>query len=548
MQELNRDLYAGRMPIHDMGAEHRRMDEEVRYSQGFESLIARIATTFLREPVGAADRGIDYAVREVCRFVQADRCYFFQLQSDTGEMAFTSDWWDLDAEVERLKNWRVADFPWLTECLQDQKTVVISRVADLPAAAVAERAYWQQRGVWSLIIVPVHSAGALIGGMGFESRNPERIWRERDPQLLRAVAELIGNALERQKAETALRQAVADAQAGQDRIATILRSVADGLLVADGQGRIILANRGAEKLLKIRRKRLLESALTDLAPELSRSGRHTFDFCAPDGRILEVRSAPLRRRKGGGGTVVLLRDISRAREVERLKNEFVATAAHELRTPLTSIQGFAEILLLKEELGSEERHELLAIIHEQAAALAEIISDLLDISRIEAGEGMTIRKEVCALPDLVRQSLARISGGRHDFRLDIPEEAAVVVADRGKLRQVLDNLLGNAVKYSPEGGNITISARRVPEGTEIAVQDHGIGMSGEQLRRIFDKFYRGDTSNAAPPGIGLGMSIVRHIVQAHDGHIEVHSAPGHGTKVLVTLPGLPPVAADAATL
>jgi PAS domain S-box-containing protein len=534
MQDLNSDLYAASMPPHVI--EHWRLDEEVRYSQGFESLVARIATNFLQEPVETADRSIDYAVQEVCRFVQADRCYVFQLQTDAGEMAFTSDWWDLDEEVERLKNWRVGDFPWLTECLQRQETVLAQHLADLPPEAAAERNYWHERGVRSLIIVPLHSAGALIGGMGFESRQLERTWREKDPQLLRAVAELIGNALERQKAEAALRRALADAQAGQDRIATILRSVADGLMVADAQGRIVLANRAAGKMLKLSRKRLLERSLIDIAPVLARPGRQIFDLHSSSGRILEGRSAPLRRRKGLGGTVVLLRDMTREREMDRLKSELVATAAHELRTPLTSIQGFAELLLLREDLTSAERRELTTIIHEQAESLAEIISDLLDISRIEAGQGMTLHKEVCDLRELVRQSLAHLSGAKHQLVMDIPAEATQVIADRGKLRQVLENLLGNAVKYSPEAGRIRIAARRVLEGTEITVEDHGIGMTEEQVRRIFEKFYRGDASNTAPPGIGLGMSIVWNIVDAHGGRIEVHSRPGQGARVCVILP------------
>jgi signal transduction histidine kinase len=535
MQDLNSDLYAGSMPPHVI--EHWRLDEAVRYSQGFESLIARIATNFLQEPVETADRSIDYAVKEVCRFVQADRCYVFQLQTDGGEMAFTSDWWDLEGEVERLKNWRIEEFPWLTGCLHRQETVLVPHLADLPSEAAAEHSYWYERGIQSLIMVPLHSAGALIGGMGFESRQRERVWREKDPQLLRTVAELIGNALERQKAEAALRRALATAQAGQDRITAILRSVADGLLVADAQGRIVLVNRAAEKMLKLSRKRLLERTLADIAPVLSRPRSHSFDLHSPSGRILEGRSAPLRRRKGMGGTVVLLRDITREREMERLKSEFVATAAHELRTPLTSIQGFAEILMLKEDLTSEERRELTTIIHEQAESLAEIISDLLDISRIEAGQGMTLRKEVCDLRELIRQALARLSKAGHPFAMDIPAEVAEVTADRGKLRQVVDNLLSNAIKYSPEGGSIRIAARRLPEGTEIVVEDHGIGMTDEQVGRIFEKFYRGDASNTALPGIGLGMSIVWQIIKEHDGHIEVHSTPGEGTRVRVVLPG-----------
>ena len=227
---------------------------------------------------------------------------------------------------------------------------------------------------------------------------------------------------------------------------------------------------------------------------------------------------------------------------DQLKSEFISTAAHELRTPLSSIMGYAELLSQTQEVSSlppEKRQEFLALIVDKAELLARIIGDLVDISKIENGYRLELQKK----PTNIRKTIANMlehyeqKAPQHAFGLrtgnDFPE---TVVVDEGRIVQVLENLLSNAVKYSPNGGLVELVAVAKPGQLHFSVIDQGIGMSPFVLERIFDKFYRANASDPAVQGLGLGMSIVKEIVEAHGGEVKAESAHGSGTKIHFTVP------------
>jgi PAS domain S-box-containing protein len=226
------------------------------------------------------------------------------------------------------------------------------------------------------------------------------------------------------------------------------------------------------------------------------------------------------------------------RASDRMKTEFVTTVAHEFQTPLTSIQGFSELLLTREDLSPGERTEFLSYIHENSAELSRIVTDLLDIARIEQGHGLSLRLTPCTVREMFDKvtPFLKARATTHRLEVTLTAEDTVLNIDRGKMGQVLENLISNALKYSPEGSLVHIRGAPIPEGYLIAVADRGIGMTPEQVARIFDKFYRVDTSHAAVKGVGLGMSIVKHIVDVHGGRIWVESALGEGTTASFTLP------------
>jgi signal transduction histidine kinase len=251
----------------------------------------------------------------------------------------------------------------------------------------------------------------------------------------------------------------------------------------------------------------------------------------------------LKLRLSGAATVseiLYLRDVTHEVEVERVKSEFLAHAAHELRTPMAGIYGFSE-LLLTQEFDDETRKDLLATIHSQTEWLVAIINELLDLARIEARRGTDLRLEAVPLAPLVREVVASLHVDPARWPVDIacPVDLPPVRADAGKLRQALTNVLGNATKYSPEGGAVEIRcAARGGEGNRfigIAVTDHGIGMRPDQAARVCERFYRADTSGKIP-GTGLGMAIVKEIVELLDGHVEIVSKVGAGTTVTLWLP------------
>jgi signal transduction histidine kinase len=275
-----------------------------------------------------------------------------------------------------------------------------------------------------------------------------------------------------------------------------------------------------------------------------KKGGYQFDFEKPGDdssrpQIIRGRTSMIEDKTGEHiGIITIMQDVTHEREIDRTKTEFVSTAAHQLRTPLASIQGFSELLATRDNMTEEEKKECFSYIHAQSVNLANIINDLLDISRIESGIGFSLNKAPCSITELIRKTVPyfQLQSKKHRFDLILSDKPTEIMADIDKLRQVLENVLSNAVKYSPNGGVIRITSAAVEDHCRISISDEGIGMTPEQIEKVFDKFYRADASNTAISGTGLGMNIVKHLVEAHGGEVRVESKYKIGTTVTVTLP------------
>lgn len=246
---------------------------------------------------------------------------------------------------------------------------------------------------------------------------------------------------------------------------------------------------------------------------------------------------------GGAETPQLLhvRDISQQFELDRLKSEFLTTAAHELRTPMTSIFGFAE-LLMHREFQPEQRHEMLQRIHRQSRAMMEILDELLDLARIESRHALDFQFRPVSLLELVRQTVGDFGApeGREQPSLALPDAPQWVHVDAGKLGQALRNLLSNAYKYSPGGGPVALRVHAAEQDhVDIEVEDRGIGMTPEELAHATERFYRADKSGAIP-GTGLGMAIVKEIIELMGGSLHLRSEPGQGTTATLRLRRIAP--------
>ena len=360
-----------------------------------------------------------------------------------------------------------------------------------------------------------------------------------------------------------LRHALYDAEEARDKIDSILKSVAEGLIVTDIYDRIILMNSAAENLLNIRFSevygRHVDKAIQNIklreqfksTLEKKETG-YCFDFELANKnkkypRIIRARTSMMSDKTGRHtGTIIIIYDITYEHEIDRMKSEFISMAAHELKTPLTSILGFSEILTKRKNISEEKKIKYLNYINEQSNKLANTINDLLNISRIESGLGFSINKAPCNINKTILEAIDYFQELYTARRFDItlPEKPVKITADKDKIDQVLKNIISNAIKYSPESSAVCLSARMIEEikakgkqpAIEISVSDKGIGMTSEQSKKIFDKFYRVDSSNKAISGSGLGMHIVKNIVDAHDGRIWVESKFEKGTTVTFTLP------------
>ena len=363
---------------------------------------------------------------------------------------------------------------------------------------------------------------------------------------------------ERNQVRIQLQKALDGAENARSRINHILQSIADGLIVTDPEDRIILLNPAAENMLGIPLKTSTGLPLIDLVKDenlqerfkeafKTRTGGFSFDFestgeTMKNNRVLRVRTSEMKDSENRHtGIITIIYDVTHEREVDRMKTEFISTAAHELRTPLTSIQGFSEILLTREDLKPEEKKKFLTHINKQSVGLAAIINDLLDISRIESGRSFALNKEPWDAGDAIKQILPYFQEHykKHSFELILPDKAVELHADKDKIGQILKNLLSNAIKFSPAGGLIRVKGKIVDMGYQVSIEDQGMGMTPDQVEKVFDKFYRVDASNTAIEGTGLGMSIVKHIVEAHGGKVWVESEFEKGTTVRFTMPVYP---------
>jgi signal transduction histidine kinase len=282
----------------------------------------------------------------------------------------------------------------------------------------------------------------------------------------------------------------------------------------------------------------------DTAPEAQRQNQ-VIELSGPGKRILEVGLRESQARIVS--QILYFRDITHESEVDRMKSEFLSHAAHELRTPMASIFGFTE-LLLQQEFDAAERRDFLATIYRQAELMISIINELLDLARIEARRGQDFNIESIDLRTLLPEVIGgfKVPAGRPAPGRQLPEGACTVRGDCKKLTQAISNVLSNAYKYSSGNGPVDIALLREenPDRLGIRIVDHGIGLTAEQRARICERFYRADASGKVP-GTGLGMSIVKEIVELHGGSVQVESEFGAGTAVTLWLPAAPSATATA---
>ena len=252
-------------------------------------------------------------------------------------------------------------------------------------------------------------------------------------------------------------------------------------------------------------------------------------------RTIELEKEILERKKAES---LIKEQNERLKELDRMKSEFLSIAAHELRTPLTSILGFSEILL-KRKLDEEKKNKFLKIINEESVSLSSLINDLLDLSRIESGIGFKIKKVPTEIKEVILENvdLFRAQTDKHTFKVNLPDDLVKIEADKDKISQVMENLISNAVKFSPQGGEITVSIEQSEEKAKISISDIGMGIPEKDLPHIFEKFYRADNaSRAAIGGTGLGLAIAKYIIESHGGEISVESKLGKGSTFSFTLP------------
>jgi two-component system phosphate regulon sensor histidine kinase PhoR len=358
----------------------------------------------------------------------------------------------------------------------------------------------------------------------------------------------LGRALNRMTAD--LEAKVTEITEDRARLQAILSSMVEGVLVLDRDSKILLMNAAIERMFQLESStavgRLLievfrHHQLHQLVQKVLESEAEQSEeivMAVPEERFFTVQASV--SQKGGIAAVLVFHDVTNLKRLERVRKDFVANVSHELRTPLTSIKGYIEALVDGAKDDPQKCAEFLGIIQKHADQLNALLSDLLQLSTIESGQYQWRRGPV-SIYDLIGKAvhllrpLAEKKG--QVILVSSAEGVGPVIGDADKLTEVLINLIDNAIKYTPDGGRITVEARQGASAVEIAVSDTGIGIPSKEISRIFERFYRVDRARFREiGGTGLGLSIVKHIVEAHGGKMAVESRVGKGSRFVVSLP------------
>jgi signal transduction histidine kinase/HAMP domain-containing protein len=337
-----------------------------------------------------------------------------------------------------------------------------------------------------------------------------------------------------------LAAAGASVESQRQRLATTIESLGDGLVICDARDFVSAMNPRAGQLVSQLRPGVPAHGASSPLPPIHEalSGEVTIEH---DGVSIAVTAARL--AGADGGSVWTLRDITERARLEQAKSDFVATASHELRSPLTSIKGFIELLQTTENQNLTARQlDFIQIALQSTDRLVDLVNDLLDVARIESGQ-FEIQPRSCDLRATVEEVAAlmqpRVADKQQRLVVEIAEPRPAALADPARVRQIITNLLTNAHLYTGQHGTITLRLEGDARSTRIVVADSGRGMSPDDARRIFDRFYRGASDERRSPGTGLGLSIVKSLVDLHGGSIDVRSAIGQGTTFTISLPPAP---------
>jgi two-component system, OmpR family, phosphate regulon sensor histidine kinase PhoR len=396
-------------------------------------------------------------------------------------------------------------------------------------------------GLVSVVAVPMFAHGGGLNGVLAVYDRSARVWRDDETQALAALAASGSAAF----SSAELYARVAEEK---ERSEAILANIADGIVAVDREGSIVLWNRTAEEVTGVPAEEALGRRVADVlqrelaAGEDGGPGERQVAFMRGGKEVwLSVTEAIMLDATGDvGGRIFAFRDVSNERVVEQMKSDFVATVSHELRTPLTSIYGFAETLLRGDvEFSEAERGTFLGYIASESERLINIVDDLLNVARLETGT-LGLNLTSTNLGELVDEAVARFTEHlERDFTFDVevPDNAVFVRADREKLAQIVMSLVDNAVKFSPDEGRISVSARRRSDTAEIRVTDEGIGIARADQPRIFTKFYRAEEAvRHSPHGAGLGLFLARGLLAAMGGRIWVESEEGNGSTFVFEVP------------
>jgi len=541
----------------------------VRLEQGKRELEEKLKTTQVAtEPPPTITNAPEFEetlkrlVQRVAMILQAEKCVFMLLDRETGELVAKSPAYGLSED--ELRNFRVRATQGVSgEVFREGNPIILYDAVNDPRTIRENVALLNVRnGVTVPLVVEKRDEDnrvtdrQTIGVLHVFNKRYGNIFNEEDVRLLqvmaRSAAAVIANA-----------QMYLQVVEEKEKLESALESLAAALIMVGLNGKVMQMNASARTILGLDSQEVAGKLYTEVVHEekvrdiITRAIGDSEDvmeeigFVVPgedNERIFSIQSSIFRDEEQKPiGVVIIFNDITEIRNIERMKTAFVSTVSHELRTPLTSIKGFISTLLQDTEgyYDEETRHEFYTIIDQECDRLTRLISDLLNVSRIEAGRALELNLKQVNLSSLIEKvvTVQKSYTNKHTFSVKVASNLPTIIADEDKVDQVLTNLVNNAIKYSPSGGTVTILGVEDGDGVRVSVIDQGMGIPKEHLGKVFERFHRVDSSDTRKVGgTGIGLYLVKHLVEAHGGRIWVESEVGKGSNFTFVLPQRPPSA------
>lgn len=540
-------------------SEQKSAEERLRFLMNLSDMV---------RPLTDPDEIVAVSAQLLGEYVEADRCAYAEVAADQNTMNITGNYTrgvksivgvhkfsDFGAEIHKLM-------------LEDKPYVIYDIESHVPSVDVN---LYREKQIQAVICVPLHKAGRFVGSMAVHQVR-SRIWTADEIQLVQAVATRCWESIERARVTRHLRDS-------EQRYRTLVDTISQVVWLTNAEGSIDADNpswggftgqsweeyRGwgwldaihpddRERTAQVWREAVADVKMYEVEYRLR---RHDGEY-----RHVIARGAPLLRPDGNvkewvgnctdnhAETLLLVQNDrllaseraarAEAERTSRLKDEFLATLSHELRTPLSAILGWSQ-LLQRTDLNSEEAHEGLATIERNARAQAQLIEDLLDMSRIISGK---IRLDVQSvdLPAVITAAIGTVKHSAAAKRIEVTSQfdphVDTIVGDPNRIQQVVWNLLSNSIKFTPPDGKVAVSLRHIGNNVEISVRDSGAGIAPEFLPHVFERFRQADaTTTRHHGGLGLGLAIVKHLVELHGGSVGVWSGGvGQGSAFIILLP------------
>lgn len=391
--------------------------------------------------------------------------------------------------------------------------------------------------VKALLSAPLKTKDKVIGVLSVDNKTSDKTFTDNDLYLLSALADYAAIAIENAQLFTAVKSE-------RSKLEIIIGSTEDAVIVTDSEMRVLLLNRAARRAFGIKSAEATNKPIAQVVKNeslihlfirsIDSSQAQRGEIPLEDGRTLNANLTPI----PGVGYAAVMQDITHLKELDRMKSEFVSNVSHDLRSPLTTIKGFVQLLPKAGPL-TPQQQEFSARILKGVDNITELIQDLLDLGKIEAGVGLEM--DACQLDAIINKVVedlrSQAEAKRQRLDVELPLQLSPVLGNELRLGQVVANLVGNAIKYTPDGGLITVRANNSNGQIVVSVQDTGVGIPLADQPYIFDKFYRVQNEETESiSGTGLGLAIVKSVIERHNGRVWVKSEPGVGSTFTFILP------------